>query len=124
MARFLSVKIIIASMTCVFVSEYFKSIITKQLGYQGKIIPGHACVVFADISVDGQDIPQAISMIASDIHESQPEVQFFDLEKKVQGLNQTPVSTLTILVFFRVLLSHLTAGLYSNFITKLLCVIC
>ncbi len=56
--------------------------------------PSHARVAFANVSIDGQEIPQIISMVAGRIHDLRIEVELFDLDTETLELYLTPVSTL------------------------------
>lgn len=56
--------------------------------------PSHAKVAFAKVSIDGQEIPQVISMVAGRIHDLKIEVELPEVDAETQELYLMPVSTL------------------------------
>jgi len=67
---------------------------TSEVETKEETAPSHARVAFANVSIDGQEIPQVISMVAGRIHDLRIEVELFNLDAETQELYLTPVSTL------------------------------
>ena len=66
----------------------------SEIKHKEEIRPSHAKVAFASVSIDGQAIPQVISMVAGRIHDLSVKVELSEMDAQTQELYLIPVSTL------------------------------
>jgi len=67
---------------------------TSKVETKEEPTPSRARVAFAKVSIDGQEIPQVISIVAGRIHDLRIEVEFPEVDTETKELYLIPVSTL------------------------------